>query len=232
MLPLTLVAVLLASVVGMGPSFTQSSQGTQGQWPVAFPIILRGFTAPSTPYGPGHRGVDLAARVGDSVVAPMAGTVSFAGSVAGTPVVTLTHAGNLRTTYEPAESDLAVGVDVSAGESFAVVSVGMAHCGLVPPCLHWGALRGSNYIDPVSLIFRVPPVLLPVPDSAGGEVAPNTALAGQRNTGQSSPIAPVLPIAIATGALGAGFFIRRRRRRVSLVAAAQPWYASDRSGFP
>nr|WP_271482943.1 hypothetical protein [Pontimonas sp.] len=38
--------------------------------------VLRDFRAPSTPWGPGHRGLDLAAS-GANIVAPATGVVSF-----------------------------------------------------------------------------------------------------------------------------------------------------------
>jgi murein DD-endopeptidase MepM/ murein hydrolase activator NlpD len=53
------------------------------------------------PFGPGHRGVDLAAVAGAPVLAAGAGTVVFAGTVAGRGVVSVDHSGGLRTTYEP-----------------------------------------------------------------------------------------------------------------------------------
>ena len=70
-------------------------------WPLAgSPEVVRGFDAPEHDYGPGHRGVDLAARPGEPVRAAVAGTVAFAGSVAGRGVVSIDH-GAFRTTYEP-----------------------------------------------------------------------------------------------------------------------------------
>ena len=54
--------------------------------PLRLPVwgmLVRGFEAPAGPYGPGHRGVDLRAPVRTPVAAPAAGTVGFAGRVAG-----------------------------------------------------------------------------------------------------------------------------------------------------
>jgi len=56
--------------------------------PVAGPLV-RGFDARAGPYGPGHRGIDIAAPVGELVRAPAAGRVVFAGPVAGVNWVTL-----------------------------------------------------------------------------------------------------------------------------------------------
>ena len=50
-------------------------------WPIDGPV-LRPFVFGSDPYAAGqHRGIDVGGAVGESVRAPMAGTVSFAGSV-------------------------------------------------------------------------------------------------------------------------------------------------------
>ena len=57
--------------------------------PVAPMRVLRGFEPPSSPYGPGHRGVDLALGQGGLVAAAGDGAVSFAGLVAGRGVVVL-----------------------------------------------------------------------------------------------------------------------------------------------
>src|SRR3954465_1760275 len=50
-------------------------------WPVGGPV-LRPFVVGDDPYAGGqHRGIDVAAAPGESVFAPAAGTVSFAGTV-------------------------------------------------------------------------------------------------------------------------------------------------------
>src|SRR3954447_17287967 len=61
--------------------------------------VVQPFDAPSSPYAPGHRGVDFAAAPGTPVRAANDGVVSFAGSVAGTLHVTIAHDGGLRTSY-------------------------------------------------------------------------------------------------------------------------------------
>src|SRR5829696_1469554 len=50
-------------------------------WPIEGPV-LRPFVFGSDPYAGGqHRGIDVGGAVGETVRAPVAGTVSFAGSV-------------------------------------------------------------------------------------------------------------------------------------------------------
>ena len=54
-------------------------------WPVDG-AVLRPFSVGPDPYAGGqHRGVDIAAELGSAVLAPAAGTVSFAGVVPGSP---------------------------------------------------------------------------------------------------------------------------------------------------
>jgi hypothetical protein len=76
--------------------------------PVPGPIV-RGF-APAGRYG-GHWGADLAAPIGTPVVPAWAGRVTFAGSVAGMPSVTVDHGGGLRTSYSYLAS-----IDVATGQ--------------------------------------------------------------------------------------------------------------------
>src|SRR5262245_35804164 len=63
-------------------------------WPVGVrPPVLRGWEPPATVYGPGHRGVDVAASAGEPVRAVAAGRVFFAGRVAGRGVVSVALTG-------------------------------------------------------------------------------------------------------------------------------------------
>ena len=66
-------------------------------WPVDGPVI-RAFDPPGSPYGSGHRGIDIAAPAGTVVRAPAAGVVTFAGSVGGRLFVTIDHGGGLLST--------------------------------------------------------------------------------------------------------------------------------------
>jgi len=129
-------------------------------WPVgAHPVVVRGWEPPANPYGPGHRGVDLAAAAGDPVRAVTAGRVSFAGRVAERGVVSVELAGTgdppLRTTYEPVRVSVRKGDEVAAGEVLGVLEPPTAHC--PASCLHWGLRRGETYLNPLSLL---PPWLL------------------------------------------------------------------------
>ncbi|MCX4521583.1 peptidoglycan DD-metalloendopeptidase family protein [Streptomyces anulatus] len=129
-------------------------------WPLAGrPSVLRGWEPPTGPYGPGHRGVDLAAGPGALVLAATDGQVSFAGRVAGRGVVAIEVAGSgsppLRTTYEPVRALIEEGASTRAGQPVGVLEEGPFHCS--EGCLHWGLRRGDGYLDPLSLL---PPSLL------------------------------------------------------------------------
>jgi murein DD-endopeptidase MepM/ murein hydrolase activator NlpD len=131
-------------------------------WPVDEPLrVTRPFDAPDSPYGPGHRGVDLAGEPGAPVVAAGAGVVVFAGMVAGRPVVSVDHPGGLRTTYEPVDPAVGAGSAVDRGTALGVLVPGHAGCP-VAACLHWGARRGEIYLDPLTLLrpARVRPLPL------------------------------------------------------------------------
>ena len=130
--------------------------------PVEGPVrVLRPFAPPPRRWLPGHRGVDLAAGAGSPVLAAGAGTVLWAAPLAGRGVVVVGHADGRRTTYEPVDASVEEGDAVLAGDVLGVLGVGDVHCGGVPSCLHWGLRRGRDYLDPLLLLRRGRPVLLP-----------------------------------------------------------------------
>ena len=100
------------------------------------------FRPPSTPYGPGNRGIDYATEPGTPVRAAGDGLVVFAGPVAGALHVTLLHGDALRTSY----SFLAA-IRVGKGQRVAQGDV----VGIAAATFHVGARRGDMYIDPASL---------------------------------------------------------------------------------
>lgn len=132
-------------------------------WPLQpRPEVARAFDPPEHDWLPGHRGVDLAAHTGQTVVSAGDGVVVFAGLVAGKPVVSVQHAGGLRTTYEPVTATVATGRRVRAGDPLGLLEAGHDGCA-VDACLHWGLRRGrDDYVDPLPLVQRPPVRLLPV----------------------------------------------------------------------
>lgn len=111
--------------------------------PVDGAVVAR-FEAPVRKWGSGHRGVDYAVAAGTAVRAAASGTVTFAGSVAGTLAVTIDH-GPFQTTYSALSS-----VDVTEGQfvdrGHWIGAVGEAHEGTAG--LHLGVKDGDAYLDP------------------------------------------------------------------------------------
>jgi murein DD-endopeptidase MepM/ murein hydrolase activator NlpD len=132
-------------------------------WPLSpQPTVLRRFEPPRTQWSAGHRGVDLLAAVGQPVLSAGDGIVAFSGVIAGRGVITVRHSGGLRTTYEPVDERLASGTVVHRTTRIGVVSPTPGHC-LPRQCLHWGAISGQTYRDPLSLLGFGRPILLPLP---------------------------------------------------------------------
>src|SRR3954467_859577 len=114
------LAVVLASLVVPSPASAAPPSVLWG-WPLAGEsVVTRPFDPPPTPYAAGHRGVDLAGAAGMPVSAAGAGTVVFAGVVAGRPGVSVEPAGGLRTTYEPVLASVAAGQVVARGSPLGV----------------------------------------------------------------------------------------------------------------
>ena len=124
-------------------------------------VVLARFDPPAQEWHPGHRGVDLAADVGEVVRAVGPGTVTWAAPVAGFGVVVVQHPDGRRTTYEPVDPVVAVGDELDAGDPVGMLAPGAAgHCAGAPACLHWGLRRGEDYLDPMLLLRHGRPVLL------------------------------------------------------------------------
>ncbi|GER22573.1 hypothetical protein NCCP1664_10700 [Zafaria cholistanensis] len=135
-------------------------------WPVADrggapPAVLKAFDPPAHDWLAGHRGADLEAAAGDTVRAPAAGTVAFAGTVVDRPVLTIDHGNGLLSSFEPVDGTPPAGTAVPAGAAVGRVGAG-GHCG--GRCVHWGLRLEGVYIDPLDTVAdRRPSVLLPVP---------------------------------------------------------------------
>lgn len=111
--------------------------------------VVTAFDPPSQKWQAGHRGVDLAGSTGQTVRASAAGTITYAGVLAGRGVVVVTH-GEVRTTYEPVAASVAVGDRVGLGDPIGTLQAGHASCP-TRTCLHWGLRRGEEYLDPTLL---------------------------------------------------------------------------------
>jgi murein DD-endopeptidase MepM/ murein hydrolase activator NlpD len=135
-------------------------------WPLRpRPAVLRIFDAPSPNWNRGHRGVDLAGTADQPVYAAAAGTVVFAGELAGRTLVSIAHPGGLRTTYEPVRPAVRAGQLVDTGTVIGELLAGHAGCSAAA-CLHWGAMWGAasraDYVDPLGLLAGTPVRLKPL----------------------------------------------------------------------
>jgi murein DD-endopeptidase MepM/ murein hydrolase activator NlpD len=122
-------------------------------WPVGG-IVLRRFDGPETPFGSGHRGIDIAAAVGTTVTAPEAGTVAFAGTVGGDLFVTLDHGAGLTSTYSWVSEALVRRGDV-VPRGGAIARSGPGHPGSETPHLHFGVRLDGAYLDPLDFLTPI-----------------------------------------------------------------------------
>ncbi len=158
---LRLGAGALAALLAFSPSTAGGADPLAPRrwtWPVTPVRIVQPFVAPAHEYGAGHRGLDL--DDGDGAVrSPADGRVAFAGPVAGRGVLTIDHGDGLVSSFEPVDTELAVGAAVRRGQIVARVGVG-GHT--APGELHVGVRLEGEYINPLRLLGGVPrAVLLP-----------------------------------------------------------------------
>jgi murein DD-endopeptidase MepM/ murein hydrolase activator NlpD len=159
-LVIALVALVVAPASARVAQLDPRPRGPAG-WPLdPPPTVAAGFDPPASPWAAGHRGVDLLGLPGQQVRAALAGTVSFAGALAGRGVVVVDH-GSTRTTYEPVEPSVAVGAVVEGGGVIGTLQSGLSHC-FPRTCLLWGLLQGELYLDPLTLLGAAPVRLLPL----------------------------------------------------------------------
>lgn len=202
---LVLLLVLLSLPLGRA----EAAPRPGFRWPLAgTPAVVRGFEPPLTRYGSGHRGVDLQGQAGEGVLAAGPGRVTFAGLLAGRGVVTVTHDGGLRTTYEPVSARVKVGLLVPAGAVLGTLSTG-GHSSCT--CLHWGLLRGETYLDPRGLLEPASVRLLPLSSAPvpGHRLVVASPEAGSALTSTGRSVGGV----VATGALLAGVSLLLKRPR-------------------
>jgi murein DD-endopeptidase MepM/ murein hydrolase activator NlpD len=167
-----IACVVVPSICG-GSAAASVAQPKPRTVPYRTPIasgltVLTTFAPPATRYGRGHLGVDVAAATGSDVSAAGAGQVRFAGMVAGRGVVVIAHPDGLSTEYEPVTVAVRRGDRVRAGQRIGQVAGGHRSCAPAS-CLHWGARRGEQYLNPLQLLQPLGVVrLLPWSDSGRG----------------------------------------------------------------
>lgn len=155
----TSVALLLLALVASGPPVLGQGGVVTYRPPVDAPVDDP-FRAPTSPYGPGNRGIDYATVPGTPVRTVAPGIVVFAGVVAGVRYVTVLHADGLRSSYGALQTISVVEGDVlNAGDEV----------GRSGENLHLGVRRGDEYLDPETLFALASPEvrLIPVRDFDG-----------------------------------------------------------------
>ncbi|WP_203779922.1 murein hydrolase activator EnvC family protein [Paractinoplanes rishiriensis] len=154
------IALALITAVSLAPHPAPAAPApvpaSRFGWPLAAGSVVRRFDPPPRPWLAGHRGVDLAGAPAAEVRAVEvraagAGTVVYAGVLAGRGVISVAHPGGLRTTYEPVTPSVAVGAVVPAGSALGTLEAGHPGCPATA-CLHWGLRRGDTYLDPLILL--------------------------------------------------------------------------------
>ncbi|MFE6733770.1 murein hydrolase activator EnvC family protein [Microbacterium sp. NPDC057650] len=125
-------------------------------WPVqGAHEITQPFRAPAHRYGPGHRGMDIAAA--GPLRSPAAGVVAFRGIVVDRGVLTIDHGDGYVITLEPVSSDLTPGDVVEAGQIIAEASTG-GHS--LSGAVHIGVRLHDEYVNPRPLFGDVPRAIL------------------------------------------------------------------------
>jgi murein DD-endopeptidase MepM/ murein hydrolase activator NlpD len=158
---LVLLLALAAPAAGFDGLADSTDTDPVGVWPlVPQPAVVDGFDPPDSPYGAGHRGVDLAGAPGQPVRTALPGTVTYAGPLAGRGVVVVEH-GSPLTTSAPVAASVSVGAVLAAGDRIGTLQLPGSHC-FPRACLHWGWIRGETYLDPLRLVGAGPVRLLPL----------------------------------------------------------------------
>jgi murein DD-endopeptidase MepM/ murein hydrolase activator NlpD len=154
--------VAVASLVSAGGVIPVSADAAAHPGPGDLPSLTlhapvdpfsaaRLFIRPGSPWGPGHRGIDLDAATGSVILAPGDGLVTFAGVVVDRGVVTVDHGGTLRSSVEPITPVVRVGDHVRAGDPLGEVSDEPGHCAPAT-CVHWGVRLGGDYVNPLDFL--------------------------------------------------------------------------------
>lgn len=153
--------MLLAGPSAMNPaSLADAPPVTRGDWhwPVDPPrSVARPFIAPASPYGAGHRGIDVRAP-SPTLYAPADGVVHFAGVVVNRPVLSIRHGDGVISSFEPVAAVVAAGDVVTRGQIIGTVVAG--HCATA--CVHVGVRVDGEYVSPLAWFGGIPrSVLLP-----------------------------------------------------------------------
>lgn len=198
-----LIALLIVTALPLGAR----AADRPSDWftPVPGFTVTRPFDKPAQNWESGHRGIDVGALPGEAIRAPAAGTVRFAGRVAGRPVLSLEVAGHV-VSFEPVASELAAGDPVFAGQPVGTVAE-PAHCDT--GCVHvgvWRAGADKDYLNPAPFFAADSTILLPEAEApselpavpAGDDGASGAGQWGGHENGRIPAVA-MCPLASAPG---------------------------------
>ncbi len=146
-------ATAIRRALARGPrSLASPASKARWDWPLLAPeIVTSPFDGPVQRWLPGHRGVDLGGFEGAPVRAVAHGVVSFSGVINGVGVVSVIHADGLLSTYQPVLNAPAKGEQVFRGDTIGRLAAKGGHCWPLV-CLHLGARRGKEYLDPMMFL--------------------------------------------------------------------------------
>lgn len=149
-----------ASVAPEASARTGWLEQTNWHLPISTPAeLVNNYQAPSTTYGAGHRGIDYSVVDGQSVYAPNDGEVTFAGLVAEKPVISIKHAGDFLSSFEPVCHTVLVGQRVKRGDLIGRACGSISYRSHCAPrlCLHYGIRNAGFYLSPLGVAGALPP---------------------------------------------------------------------------
>jgi hypothetical protein len=134
-------------------------------WEPPFPPEDTGWAAnylsPKTEYGPGHRGLDQVMGLDAVINSPVAGTVSFVGTVVDREVVSIRGFNGYLASFEPVCSNLEVGDVVKVGEEIArhckPTDEYQYHC---ESCVHFSIRSRFGYLSGDYFLAALKPSVL------------------------------------------------------------------------
>jgi murein DD-endopeptidase MepM/ murein hydrolase activator NlpD len=143
-----IVIAVLVLASGLAPRSARAAGAWP--WPVVGPVI-RAFEPPDSPFGRGHRGIDVAVPFGTPVLAPAAGVVTFSGPVGGQLFLTIDHGGGLTSSFSWL-SRLVVRRNAVVVVGDVIALTGWGHPGEPIPHLHVGIRLDDVYQNPVDFL--------------------------------------------------------------------------------
>lgn len=142
LLPAASVALAASLPVSPAGAVTHHHERPVFRPPVDAPVTDP-FRPPENPYGAGNRGIEYDTAPGDVVRAAAAGTVEFAGPVAGSLHVTVDHGGGLVSSYSYLRR-ISVRVNTVVARGTVI--------GVAGERLHFGVRSFGGYTDPDAFI--------------------------------------------------------------------------------